>query len=697
MIYDEVKQIKRNLKDVTQTAVENVQRSASNSSENQKVDLDSENAIKDVFANDSFVESSSNLKVEEVFSGESIDGKARIAYQGWNVNGSNQTGNSLDVTDQTSEAEEVAFRPNGEKMYVLGFAGPSIQQYSLSGSPWEIEESIHEGVKPLSEPSSPKGFYFKPDGTKMYVVSGDDDSKTSSLYQYDLSGSPWDALTSSYGGVNLGDGAFSTSSWEDVVFRPNGERVYIVGSNESGDDFLFQVDLGTAWDLSSVDSVDGKTINETQAVSSLSVKKDGSKVYFLDRTSGNIYQYGTDVDWNFNASSSENISFDTGLDSPTGMFVRRDGRKMHLYDRNQNLVYEYDIPSTDYTLSDISPEGEAFSSDLENREYKGIEFSPNGTKFYVSGSSSSTNEVVQYNLPSPWNVSEATAENSETLTDSSRLIRKMYFSPDGENLFVLASDLDDDGNFLLEDVFKYRLSVPFEISTARYTGNTLQIFENPLQAFSFKPDGSYVYTATDEIIQEYILDGKWDLSNNTETENLTISEVDVTEEIFFSPDGKNVFVLDADKRVHQYSFSSEWALSTGSYVTSYPLNGTNVEDIYVKGDQMYVLQDDDVVDQYSLVTFFGSASFSTPLKSFGFDGNAEKAYFSADASNSEYLNVYLEDPDENSVEISNGEFVDLTSLSTKQLKARFEFSAAPMKRSTPRLRSYSVYVVEGKD
>jgi len=56
-------------------------------------------------------------------------------------------------------------------------------------TPWEIESAIYEEKFKYvgGEEASPWGVFFKPDGTKMYVVGFSADT----VFQYSLS-TPWD-------------------------------------------------------------------------------------------------------------------------------------------------------------------------------------------------------------------------------------------------------------------------------------------------------------------------------------------------------------------------------------------------------------------------------------------------------------------------------------------------------------------------
>jgi hypothetical protein len=72
-------------------------------------------------------------------------------------------------------------------MYVIGSTGDDVNEYDLS-SAWDISSATFlQSFSVAAQETNPEGVFFKPDGTKMYVVgsTGDD------VNEYDLS-SAWD-------------------------------------------------------------------------------------------------------------------------------------------------------------------------------------------------------------------------------------------------------------------------------------------------------------------------------------------------------------------------------------------------------------------------------------------------------------------------------------------------------------------------
>jgi DNA-binding beta-propeller fold protein YncE len=129
--------------------------------------------------------------------------------------------------------QDLFFKPDGTRMYVIGDSGVEVNEYSLSTA-WDISTETHVRAYSVSTYAlEPRGLFFKPDGTKMYVVDLDDDI----VIEYSLS-TAWNISTASYvrqEGV-LGQDDFM----QGMYIRPDGKRMYLAGANT---DFIYEYTL----------------------------------------------------------------------------------------------------------------------------------------------------------------------------------------------------------------------------------------------------------------------------------------------------------------------------------------------------------------------------------------------------------------------------------------------------------------------
>ena len=89
---------------------------------------------------------------------------------------------SFSVSAQESNPYYVFFKPDGLRMYVVGSIGDDINEYSLSTA-WDVSTASYVRLFSVAtQDTLPRGLFFKPDGTKMYVVGGTGDA----VYEYDV-------------------------------------------------------------------------------------------------------------------------------------------------------------------------------------------------------------------------------------------------------------------------------------------------------------------------------------------------------------------------------------------------------------------------------------------------------------------------------------------------------------------------------
>jgi sugar lactone lactonase YvrE len=67
-------------------------------------------------------------------------------------------------------------------MYVIGGSGDAVNEYDLS-SAWDVSTAVFlQNFSVAAQDTFPTGVFFKPDGTKMYVVGSTGDA----VWSYDL-------------------------------------------------------------------------------------------------------------------------------------------------------------------------------------------------------------------------------------------------------------------------------------------------------------------------------------------------------------------------------------------------------------------------------------------------------------------------------------------------------------------------------
>ena len=258
---------------------------------------------------------------------------------GWAVDLSNVTYDSVsfNVASQEDRPAGIAFNTDGTKMYIVGYASDNVYQYTLSTG-FDIGTASYDSVSfsVASQEATPFDIAFNPDGTKMYIVGNASDS----VYQYSLS-TAFDLSTASYDSVSFSANGQDTSP-AGITFNTDGTKMYIVGwSNDS----VYQYSLSTAFDLStaSYDSVSFSTASQDASPSSIAFNPDGTKMYIVGYASDSVYQYTLSTGFDLSTASYDSVSFSVASQEATplaGAF-NADGTKMYIVGFTSDTLYQY--------------------------------------------------------------------------------------------------------------------------------------------------------------------------------------------------------------------------------------------------------------------------------------------------------------------------------------------------------------------
>ena len=189
---------------------------------------------------------------------------------------------SFSVSSQETSPYGVLLKPDGLKMYVIGADNDRVHEYDLSTA-WDIYTATYlQNFSVASQETNPLGVFFKPDGLKVYVIgfTGDD------VNEYDLS-TAWDISTATY----LQN--FSVSSQVTfpvgVFFKPDGLKMYVLGADN---DLVHEYDLSTAWDIYTATYLQNFSVS-SQVTFPVGVffKPDGLKMYVIGPGGASIHEY----------------------------------------------------------------------------------------------------------------------------------------------------------------------------------------------------------------------------------------------------------------------------------------------------------------------------------------------------------------------------------------------------------------------
>jgi len=246
---------------------------------------------------------------------------------------------SFDVSGKSNFPAGLSFSADGTKMFFTGsgqvLAYPAVFEYSLSTA-WDITSaSYNQDFDVSSQVTSNQGVTFSSDGTKFYIPCQSNDK----IFQYNLS-SAYDVSTASYSSKSL-DISSQEAQPREVFFKPDGSKVFVVGSN--GDE-VNEYSLSTAWDISSGSFVQNFSVaSQDASPSGLSFAPDGSKMYVIGVSTDSIYQYSLSTNWDISSASYDSISFSVQSQDgyPAQLFFKYDGSKMYVIGVSADLIYQY--------------------------------------------------------------------------------------------------------------------------------------------------------------------------------------------------------------------------------------------------------------------------------------------------------------------------------------------------------------------
>jgi sugar lactone lactonase YvrE len=509
----------------------------------------------------------------------------------------------FDAKAQETSSMDIFFKPDGTKMYVIGSVGRDVNEYDLSTA-WDVSTASYlQRFSISAQETSPTGIFFKPDGTKMYVLgnTGDD------VNEYDLS-TAWDITSASYL-QNFSVSAQDTSP-QGIFFKPDGTKMYIIGS--SGDD-VNEYDLSTAWDVTSASYLQNFSVAAQETgPSGIFFRSDGLKMYVIGFVGDDVNEYDLSTAWDItSASYLQNFSVFDQESGPQGIFFRSDGLKMYVIG-SHDAVFSYTL-STAWDLSSASfdfPTKGYFSVAAQETVPQGIFFKPDGTKMYIIGSSG--DDVNEYDLSTAWEVSTASYLYNFSVSAQETSPSDIFFKPDGTKMYVIGRTGDD--------VNEYNLSTAWNVSTASYLQNfSVSAQETEPRGLSFKPDGTkmYVTGTVGRDINEYNLSTAWDVSTASYLQNFSLAARESQPMgVFFKPNGTKMYILGAiGDDVNEYNLSTPWNVSTASYLQNFSVAAQDEvpQGIFLKpdGTKMYVVGEvTDAVWQYSTGT--GHVTFTWP-------------------------------------------------------------------------------------
>lgn len=357
----------------------------------------------------------------------------------WDISTASYSQN-FSVSSQDTSPNGLFFEDDGTTMYVSGDSGNDINEYSLSTA-WDVSTASYTRNFSISSQSlQPKDIFFKSDGTKMFVFDRD-----KYAWQYTLS-TAWNISSLSFADPTTD--VFDVSSQEatpkGLFFKDDGSKMYVCGY--TGDD-VNEYDLSTAWAIETASYSQTKSVSsEGDGTSNVFFKSDGTKMYVADFNDIEINEYNLSTAWDIStASYNQNLDVSGKDNSPSDIFFKSDGLTMYFTGTGNDKVYQYSL-TTAWDISTASYVRDFYVGAKEIAP-SGLSFRDDGSRMYIAGLGS--DKVHQYNLSTAWDISSATFDISFDVVFFDEQLRDIFFHPDGDQFFIIGQLNDKIWSFTI--------------------------------------------------------------------------------------------------------------------------------------------------------------------------------------------------------------------------------------------------------
>ena len=517
-----------------------------------------------------------------------------------------QTSSAL---SQDSLPHALAFNSNGTKMYMAGDTNDRVYQYSLSTA-YDLSTISYDNVSLdiSSQVVNVWGMRWNNDGTKLFLVCRD----RNDVVEYDLS-TAYDISTASYNNVKFATDSQDTSP-SGLFFKPDGTKMYLVGYQN---DRVYQYSLSAAYDLSTVsyDNVSFDVSSEDNTPDEVEFTPDGTRMFILGDENNSIYQYTLSTAFDLSTASYDSVSFSGIVDgSPRQMVFDNDGSNYFVLGRGDDKVRKFQVAGWSQYVKLVANDGaasDAFSGDINGTgNSHAVAISGDGGYAIVGApydddtASSAGTAYIFAKTGGNYDLSSPTYVGNENISNPFTNATDLAFNADGTKVYVC--------DYILNIVGQYSLSTPYLISSATYDSVSLNVnsYEEDIKALAFSTDGTKLFvagSASNKIIR-YNLSTAFDLSTASYHSQVSVSSQNTgIGSIRFKPDGSKLFVLDnGTDTVYSYSLSSAYDLSTLVYDNQY-LNVNSQETVpngmavSTDGSKLFIVgQTADKVFQYTL-------------------------------------------------------------------------------------------------
>ena len=237
----------------------------------------------------------------------------------------------------------------------------------------------------------PNGIFFKPDGTKMFVLGWRTTALgTADILEFSLS-TAWDISTISY---TAQVSSVTTNYGRGVTFKRDGTAFFFYDNSEN----MRKYTLSTAWDISTA-SLDSTASTPFQTYTSTQprnpfISEDGKTILLNDNNNDATYQFSLSTANDISSGVSYDATFSTSsyTTHPRGIFASSTGDQIFILG-NEGTVYKF--TTTDFDVSSLTADGSFSVSTQTGSGASALFMDYDNLKMYVG---SSSNAIYEYDI-----------------------------------------------------------------------------------------------------------------------------------------------------------------------------------------------------------------------------------------------------------------------------------------------------------
>jgi sugar lactone lactonase YvrE len=538
----------------------------------------------------------------------------------------------------------VVFKPDGSKVYFLYRVSGGIDEYFLK-TPWNIDSIEARSARSIDfrryfgAPTLARqgvlnyyDFQFKPDGTKLYLLSA-----AASFYgfeEYTLT-NPWDfSRLRKTGEINF-NRKYALSGTHGFNFKPDGKKILCLSSTHG--DRIVEIDLANPWDINTASyPSDWWYTYEVSQPNAVGFGSTGFDMYICDQNPDRVFQYKLSTAYDVTTAQWTGLqtSFTTTDNTIRDAYVGAGGTYLYVVGGQTNRIYQYSLSNNNIqTVGLVTSFGTTVlttppNSGMNEATPLGVTFKSDGTVMYIVGNASNSpagqmyqnpRRIHQFTLSTPWNVATAgfstyfnvtipAMTGREAGTWASNEFWKLRFKPDGNRMYLL-----DRGTY---NVHQFDLGQSWNAPSATHVGSFYVAHEEYTQPYGMdiSADGTklYIIGFNMRTVFQYTLTTPWDVTTAKINKGKRSSRLSgegsfgkyrqPTSQVSFrmSTDGLTAYIVDQPSAnipptidsnskgtfVYEFDFGKAWDTRTVGLTTYYEVPNTpDLADFYIRPDR----------------------------------------------------------------------------------------------------------------